>query len=375
MKTSLKLTPLAKGSESRSVTASEVWTVPRLNVPVPQLSSSARSKWQHLNGLDIAAVGPDQVEVLLGANVMEAILQREVRVGRPGQPVAIKTHFGWALTGSIAGIVPTAQQHVMHVHRCTSQEDELNELLQDWWRTDSSGASHTMNKESYHDVRRAIRMLEETTRLHDGYFECGLLWKNDEVSLPNNRIGALHRLERTEKSLQNNPEKAKAYKEAIDKYVSNGHAGKLGQDEVANDEAKRWYLPHHAVINQHKPGKIRIVFDASAEFHGTSLNKELLTGPDLHTARAAGYLDAFSREVCRNCRGHRSDVPPNSHTEGRSASSWLSLERHGVWPTSRHLRDECGHFRRQVLASDRFICAAESNRRLCRSQSQQASSS
>ena len=234
-----------------------------------------------LNGLDIAAVGPDQVEVLLGANVMEAILQREVRVGRPSQPVAIKTHFGWALTGSIAGIVPTAQQHVMHVHRCTSQEDELNELLQDWWRTESFGASHTMNKESSHDDRRAIRMLEETTRLHDGHFECGFLWKNDEVSLPNNRIGALHRLERTEKSLQKNPEKAKAYKEAIDKYVSNGHAGKLGQDEVVNDEAKRWYLPHHAVINQHKPGKIRIVFDASAEFHGTSLNKELLTGPDL----------------------------------------------------------------------------------------------
>ena len=171
-------------------------------------------------------------------------------MGRPGQPVAIKTHFGWALTGTIAGIVPTAQQHVMHVHRCTSQEDELNELLQDWWRTDSFGASHTMNKESSHDDRRAIRMLEETTRLQDGRFECGLLWKNAEVTLPNNRIGALRRLERTEKSLQNNPGKAKAYKDAIDKYVSNGHAGKLRQDDVADDEAKRWYLPHHAVFNQ-----------------------------------------------------------------------------------------------------------------------------
>ena len=373
MKTSLKLTPLAKGSESGSVTANEVWTVPRLNVPVPQLSSSARSKWRHLNGLDIAAVGPDEVEVLLGANVIEAILQREVRVGRPGQPVAIKTHFGWALTGTIAGIVPTAQQHVMHVHRCTSQEDELNELLQDWWRTDSFGASHTMNKESSHDDRRAIRMLEETTRLQDGRFECGLLWKNDEVTLPNNRIGALRRLERTEKSLQNNPGKAKAYKEAIDKYVSNGHAGKLRQDDVADDEAKRWYLPHHAVFNQHKPGKIRIVFDASAEFHGTSLNKQLLTGPDLlqelpailmrfreKAVAIAGDIDQMFHQV----RLRKDDRPALSFL-------WRDMEC-GRPPDTYEMK--CGHFRRQVLASNRFIRAAESHRRPRRSQSQQGSS-
>ncbi|XP_043206456.1 uncharacterized protein LOC122372869 [Amphibalanus amphitrite] len=282
MKTSVKLTALAEDSETRSVTVNEVWTVPRLNVPVPQLSSSARSKWLHLNGLDIADVGADQVEVLLGVNVIEAILQKEVRVGKAGQPVAIKTHFGWALTGSIASLTPTDQHHVMHIHRSTSQEDELNELLQNWWKTDSFGTSHDLKTETSHEDRRAIRILEDTTRLQDdGHFECGLLWKKDEVSLPENRIGALRRLERTEKSLRSNPDKAKGYKQAIDSYVSLGHARKLGQDEAAKANPKRWYLPHHAVFNQNKPGKIRVVFDASAEFHGTSLNEELLTGPDL----------------------------------------------------------------------------------------------
>ncbi|KAF0292528.1 hypothetical protein FJT64_009498 [Amphibalanus amphitrite] len=81
LKTSLKLTPLSRDSGPGAVTASEVWTVPHLNVPSPQISSTSRAQWQHLNGLDISLARPDQVEVLLGANVLEAILQRSVRDG------------------------------------------------------------------------------------------------------------------------------------------------------------------------------------------------------------------------------------------------------------------------------------------------------
>ena len=56
-----------------------------------------------------------------------------------------------------------------------------------------------------------------------------------------------------------------------------------------------WYLPHHGVYHPCKPGKIRAVFDCSAEFHGTSLNKELLQGPDL-TSKLVGVLTRFRTE-------------------------------------------------------------------------------
>ena len=42
-----------------------------------------------------------------------------------------------------------------------------------------------------------------------------------------------------------------------------------------------WYLPPHPDFNEHKPNKIRIVFDAAAEHADVSLNKALITGPDL----------------------------------------------------------------------------------------------
>ena len=56
-----------------------------------------------------------------------------------------------------------------------------------------------------------------------------------------------------------------------------------------------WYLPHHGVYHPCKPGKIRVVLDCSTEFHGTSLNKELLPGPDL-TSQLVGVLTRFRTE-------------------------------------------------------------------------------
>ena len=61
------------------------------------------------------------------------------------------------------------------------------------------------------------------------------------------------------------------------------------------EAGKTWYIPHHGVIHPRKPGKVRVVFDCSAEFGGTSLNKQLLSGPDL-TNQLVGVLTRFREE-------------------------------------------------------------------------------
>lgn len=70
-------------------------------------------------------------------------------------------------------------------------------------------------------------------------------------------------------------------------YIEKGYARKLSADEIAETSRRTWYLPHFGVTNSHKPGKLRLVFDAAASIDGVSLNSVLLSGPNSNTPLAA----------------------------------------------------------------------------------------
>ena len=83
------------GSEaSAQIAVEEAWTVPQLNLPPQKVTRAMMQDFPHLNNLSIPEVNSEDLTVLLRANVLETILQHDVRGGRPGQPVAILTAFG-----------------------------------------------------------------------------------------------------------------------------------------------------------------------------------------------------------------------------------------------------------------------------------------
>ena len=53
-----------------------------------------------------------------------------------------------------------------------------------------------------------------------------------------------------------------------------------------------WYLPHHAVWHPRKPEEPRVVFDCASKSGGTSLNEELLRGPE-NTRSLSGVILRF----------------------------------------------------------------------------------
>ncbi|PFX27139.1 hypothetical protein AWC38_SpisGene8168 [Stylophora pistillata] len=115
-----------------------------------------------------------------------------------------------------------------------------------------------------------------------GHYETGLLWKDEKVMLLSNRPLAEKRLTNLERSLDKDSERAKAYYHTVDTYTAKAYARKSSPTEIVAKEPKNtWYLPHHAVTNPNKPEKVRVVFDAAASYKGTSLNDQLVTGPDL----------------------------------------------------------------------------------------------
>ena len=60
-------------------------------------------------------------------------------------------------------------------------------------------------------------------------------------------------------------------------------------------DGRTWYIPHHGVYHPNKPGKIRVVFDCSADFKEISLNKKLMDGPDLAN-QIVGVIIRFHEE-------------------------------------------------------------------------------
>ncbi|KAF0305874.1 hypothetical protein FJT64_022558 [Amphibalanus amphitrite] len=69
---------LSPEASEKRITLSEVWAVPKMNISVPRISERHRQTWRHLENLDVQDCSKGEVQLLLGANVLEAVIQHEV---------------------------------------------------------------------------------------------------------------------------------------------------------------------------------------------------------------------------------------------------------------------------------------------------------
>ena len=122
-----------------------------------------------------------------------------------------------------------------------------------------------------------------------------LPWRQQPPYLPNNRVAVEQRLHLLKKRSLRDPEFFARYKTAINDYFVKGYAKQVPEEDLHADGKALWYLPHHAVFHPHKPDKLRVVFDCAARFRGTSLNDQLLHGPDL-TNNLFGVLEGFRQD-------------------------------------------------------------------------------
>lgn len=119
-----------------------------------------------------------------------------------------------------------------------------------------------------------------------------LPFRSPRSRLPNNRDQAMKRLTSLRKTLDKKPEMKRQFIEFMQKLFDNDHAEHA---PPVDKEEESWYLPMFGVYHPQKPDQIRVVFDSSAEFEGMSLNKVLLSGPDLNNT-LLGVLMRFRKE-------------------------------------------------------------------------------
>ncbi len=143
------------------------------------------------------------------------------------------------------------------------------------------------NENRYRSVenQKTVDILRATTRrLPSGdAFESGILWRDPNIVLPNNRKVAEAQLYAAlEHRLGCDIQLKEAYQASIVNDVEKGHIKKLSQREIQATASSRVnYLTHHPVRNPKKPDKVWRVYNAAAKCEGKSLNDFIYTGPNL----------------------------------------------------------------------------------------------
>ena len=168
---------------------------------------------------------------------------------------------------------------------------QLNKMME----RDFSETSREDHALSFLD-KKFLNVLESNIQHRDdGHYEMPLPLKEEGLKLPNNLTLALSRLERLKQRLKRDRRYQDHYDAFMKEMIDKRQAERVRGDELQLTNGRVWYIPHHGVYHPQKPDKTRIVFDASAESKGDSLNRHLLQGPDL-TNSLKGVLCRFRKE-------------------------------------------------------------------------------
>ena len=101
----------------------------------------------------------------------------------------------------------------------------------------------------------------------------GLLWIEEEPSLPNNYEMAKSRLQSLEKKFKSFLEIRERYAKSIQDDIEKCYIATLSELEVQCDSKLTSYLPHRFVINPKKPDRLRKSIRCISKIRGTKFER------------------------------------------------------------------------------------------------------
>ncbi|XP_062556945.1 uncharacterized protein LOC134221776 [Armigeres subalbatus] len=258
-------------------------TVDNLKLPQQTVTmSNVINDHSHLRGLPVADNYRGAPQILIGLKDIHLYAPLESRIGKPDEPIAVRSKLGWTIYGpsSASG----SDSGVIGHHHCEAvSNQELHDLLRSHFKLEESVISVALLPESDED-KRAKDILNKTTVRVGDRFETGMLWKEEQVRFPDSYPMALKRFRGLERRLAKDGELYLKVRDLIKDYTSKGYIHVATQQELEEFEPQEvCYLPLSVVVHPKKPGKVRLVWDASAVVNGVSFNSKLLKGPDMLT--------------------------------------------------------------------------------------------
>ena len=150
--------------------------------PLGQLATA----YEHLISLNLADSTDGEanlkIDMLIGADFYWDYVSRVIIRGNGCGPVAVKTSFGWMLSGSMMGRDVTssnlASAHVMSIGIEIDSEDErLDDMIQKFWTLEAINISDM-------DEQDVLGKFKETVKLKNGRYTVCLPWKETTDILP-----------------------------------------------------------------------------------------------------------------------------------------------------------------------------------------------
>lgn len=216
-------------------------------------------------------------------------------------PYAMRLRHGWTLSGPLyvenISSPGNVTCHTITVREVESFKEVISpQAIQQMFELDFNDHKSSPDEYGYsQEDKKFIDRITENVHHHNGHYVIPLPFRNSQVTMPNNRVQALKRAAWQRKKMLRDESYRNDYVNFVNEMIAKGYAQRVPDDSLEASPGKVWYLPHHSVYHPRKPQKIRVVFDCSARHEGTSLNDQLMSGPDL-TNSLVGVLTRFRQE-------------------------------------------------------------------------------
>ena len=272
------------------------WTIPFKSSQIPK--PEVAMYWEHLKPIasELMPYRKDlEVGLLIGTNCPRAIKPREIIPGSDNDPYGIRTDLGWGIIGRVclSPLPDLNEYHGVWTNKIITREltsayecgkprcgstfvlksrvkevfnpAQVNEMFEvDFQERCEVKTERSLSVED----QKFLKILGDGShKRENGHYEMPLPLRS-EVELPNNRSLALKRLFLLKERFKRNPGYYKDYVKFMEKVIED--CAEKCDDVAAGSIGKVNYVPHHGVYHPKKPDKIRVVFDCSASYAGTS---------------------------------------------------------------------------------------------------------
>ncbi|OUC43776.1 hypothetical protein D917_09531 [Trichinella nativa] len=171
-------------------------------------------EYEHLKGLKLAdQFSREEVEIdlLIRVDYYYDIVLNEIKRVDKSKLTTVKTIFGWVICGKN---IPQNRTHLLH---CQVDEECKCEcdIIKKFWELEALG----IEIQNEFEVNDILKRFKDEVEFDGERHVVKLQWKAPEVRIPNNYEQAERSLQRLEKSLSSNNERAKEYDEVIKNYM------------------------------------------------------------------------------------------------------------------------------------------------------------